>query len=545
MDASTPCAASSLPASASGALPFDGVDPRRRARGVLIATIVFLILICIALLSLNALLASRTRESEIRQADVATTNLTRAMSEQTNAMVSEIEHILDSFVYELEREDVTQDALLRLQPLLVTQTANVKQLKDIFIYGSDGQLASGSQPIIEGAAAASEWSFFSFHRDSPSERLRIGTPLMMPAAGPWVIPLTRRFNDAEGHFAGVVLATIEVDHVLRFMQRFDIGQKGAAGIFLDSGELLARRPYAERDLGKSFAGTVLHEEMGKHRSGRTTMVSPIDRVLRRISFEQVADQPLKISVALSQEELLAEWRHATNSQTAIVLALCLLTGAGGWFLLRAIHHRGKVEAYLFDARNELRQANARLEHIAQHDGLTGLPNRRFFDDFLQMAITQSVRTRQPVALVMIDVDYFKRYNDRYGHPAGDRCLRAVADALKSAACRPTDLITRYGGEEFAAILPATDLAGATTVAETMRQAVMDLGIEHSDSPACSRVTVSLGISVRSLQDSALNASKLLHDADFALYRAKSEGRNRVSVLAADDEPNLIGMTGGA
>jgi diguanylate cyclase (GGDEF)-like protein len=269
-----------------------------------------------------------------------------------------------------------------------------------------------------------------------------------------------------------------------------------------------------------------------------TMRSPVDQVMRRISYEHVEDQPLKVTVALSEEELLTEWRHATYSQTAIVLALCVLTAIGGSFLLRAIRHRGRVEAYLFEARDGLHRANGRLEHLAQHDALTELPNRRCFDDYLHRTIAQSLRSRQPVALVMVDVDHFKRYNDRYGHPAGDRCLRAVADALRTTVSRPTDLVARYGGEEFVVILPATDLAGATTVAECIRQAVLDLGLEHLDN-FTKRVTVSLGISIQCAEKSALNASKLLQDADLALYRAKNSGRNRVHIYSADIDPHTV------
>ena len=180
---------------------------------------------------------------------------------------------------------------------------------------------------------------------------------------------------------------------------------------------------------------------------------------------------------------------------------------------------------LHQLQTELEEKNRQLQLLSSLDGLTGIPNRRQFDEMLGIEWNRMARERLPLSLVILDVDHFKLYNDRYGHLAGDSCLRRVATALAGLLRRPADMVARYGGEEFAAILPGTGLEGAKVVAESMRQAVASLGIDHQDSPVHSVVTVSLGLSaVVPLPGCA--PSDLLQAADHGLYQAKQEGRDR-------------------
>lgn len=180
---------------------------------------------------------------------------------------------------------------------------------------------------------------------------------------------------------------------------------------------------------------------------------------------------------------------------------------------------------LHQLQSELEEKNRQLQLLSSLDGLTGIPNRRQFDEMLGIEWNRMARERLPLSLVILDVDHFKLYNDRYGHLAGDSCLRRVATALAGLLRRPADMVARYGGEEFAAILPGTGLEGAKVVAESMRQAVANLGIEHQDSPVQSVVTVSLGLSaVVPLPGCA--PADLLQAADQGLYQAKQEGRDR-------------------
>ena len=179
------------------------------------------------------------------------------------------------------------------------------------------------------------------------------------------------------------------------------------------------------------------------------------------------------------------------------------------------------------ARERLLKAHAdRMSDLVHIDALTGLGNRRFFDESMAAEVRAASRTGAYLGLVMLDIDRFKQFNDLYGHPAGDRCLQAVADVLKAVCRRPRDLVARYGGEEMAVILPDTDSVGAISIAKEILQKLRDLGIAHANNLDQSVVTASAGVyAARPTADVSVTA--LIQRADVALYAAKSDGRNRV------------------
>lgn len=175
----------------------------------------------------------------------------------------------------------------------------------------------------------------------------------------------------------------------------------------------------------------------------------------------------------------------------------------------------------------LKQQADLLESLALIDALTLIPNRRRFNEALETEWKHAIRDETPISLVMIDIDYFKHYNDHYGHGAGDICLLKVATTLANCLVRPGDLIARYGGEEFVAILPDTNQSGALQVAERFRDHIEKLGLDHESSGVNSVITISVGVSTQ-LKIPEYFLPRMLNDAaDHALYRAKHEGRNRV------------------
>lgn len=174
---------------------------------------------------------------------------------------------------------------------------------------------------------------------------------------------------------------------------------------------------------------------------------------------------------------------------------------------------------------ELKKSNAELKEISTVDGLTGIPNRRFFDEQFERELLEAKRRNEPLSVVMIDIDYFKKYNDFYGHQKGDDALRIVAQALKDSLHRPNDLVARYGGEEFVLILPNTDDTGSKIMAEIVRDKVEKLEIQHVQSETSDFVTLSLGVATLSSKEETVES--LLKTADSNLYNAKKCGRNRV------------------
>lgn len=183
---------------------------------------------------------------------------------------------------------------------------------------------------------------------------------------------------------------------------------------------------------------------------------------------------------------------------------------------------------------KLLAVNNELERLSFVDGLTGVANRRYFDEFSRREWDRAVRERTPFSLVMIDIDYFKAYNDIYGHQAGDTCLQQVAGKLRELIKRPSDLVARYGGEEFIVVLPNTDLTGATSLAENFRASVESLHINHSGSSISEFVTISLGIAAAN-PERAFTLNALIGLADNALYKAKQSGRNKVVALAINND----------
>jgi len=192
--------------------------------------------------------------------------------------------------------------------------------------------------------------------------------------------------------------------------------------------------------------------------------------------------------------------------------------------------RKSRERELLRLARQLEEANRRLERLSSLDPLTGLANRRALDGFLEMEWRRARRDREPLSVVLIDVDQFKAYNDAYGHPAGDSALRRVAEVLSDATHRPGDMVARYGGEEFAVVLSQTGEGGAHVVAESLRARVESLAIPHRASDAAPVVTISLGVATIVPTDGPAEA--LLASADGALYTAKREGRNLVRHAAS-------------
>lgn len=190
-------------------------------------------------------------------------------------------------------------------------------------------------------------------------------------------------------------------------------------------------------------------------------------------------------------------------------------------------HRDRLAGLVAEQTTELRAANQRLEELTRIDPLTGLANRRQFDELKEIEFRRAQRLGHPMTVLMCDVDYFKRYNDAYGHAQGDRCLQQVAEALKDNFARAGELVARIGGEEFAVLLPGTDAAHARTAAGRLRRRLAALAIPHSDSPAAAQVTLSIGLA--QFDPATMDHfDQLLHQADQALYRAKSQGRDRLA-----------------
>jgi len=242
--------------------------------------------------------------------------------------------------------------------------------------------------------------------------------------------------------------------------------------------------------------------------------------LKKSAYEQLINT---LNIAVQEYQLENEVqisRLQRVEQSVLALTLLILLGEA-LFIFRPLFTRIKKDTL------QLEEQNIELQRLTMLDGLTRIANRRRFDLHLDSELKRAQRLQSPLALVMLDIDNFKKYNDTYGHQGGDECLKAVAACLEQTINRPSDLAARFGGEEFALILPDTPLDGAITIAEKVRQAVEELRIPHRTSQVSPWVTVSGGLAVL-LPDETATPQLLISQADAALYESKNNGRNRIS-----------------
>jgi len=262
---------------------------------------------------------------------------------------------------------------------------------------------------------------------------------------------------------------------------------------------------------------------------RDGLASPFKTALKNALSHKL---PIVLSNALHRSPLplysLPLTRHAQNRMQQSITITPIINN-GNHFCLVQI-----TDASISLKRERvLKSHSERLSKEATTDGLTGAYNRRFFDERFAAEFGRAQRQNIPLTLIMLDVDFFKNYNDCYGHPAGDKVLVSIVAAIKLQLHRPTDVVVRYGGEEFAVILPDSDANGGGSIAEKLRVAVSDLNIPHGKSTIADHITISVGITTYQ-PDTACNAACFLETVDSALYSAKHGGRNCVKYCITPD-----------
>ncbi|MGK5008606.1 sensor domain-containing diguanylate cyclase [Janthinobacterium sp. MDB2-8] len=514
-----------------------GLPPRLPGAGfrgfsLLPLAISFVVLVCLSLLAIQLWMTLRAREVQLSEAARESANLAQAVAQHASDTIKEADTVLVGLVERVEIGGVSDLELARIHKLLVTRVAELPQLHGLFIYAKDGSWLVNSQKTLLNNLNNSDRDYFKYHQTHAGRGPYVGPPLRSKSTGDWIVTVSRRINMPDGSFGGVVLATINMNYFRLFYERFSIGEKGAIFIANGAGILLLRRPFDESLLGRDISQfPVFHDYLPKSPVGTAVIRSGVDGVMRINSYRRIEEYPLVVSAALSQDEVLASWWFDTVIQNMVGGVLVLLIAFIGYRVVRQIDLRVKSEAGLLEARNELELINETLARLANQDGLTGLANRRHFDQSLSAEFSRAQREESALGLVMIDVDFFKQYNDIYGHVAGDECLRKIGKVMAYSMRRPGDLAARYGGEEMVVLLPGTDLVGTLAVAEGLRDAVQSMVIAHTGNPL-GVVTVSIGVAAFVPVHLKNQAVELVELADKALYKAKASGRNQVCYESA-------------
>ncbi|MHC1999195.1 sensor domain-containing diguanylate cyclase [Methylobacterium sp. CM6241] len=363
---------------------------------------------------------------------------------------------------------------------------------------------AGAVPPRKGSYADRE--YFQAQRLRADRGLYIGKPIVSRLTGEPMLPFSRRVSKPDGSFGGVVLGSLKLTYFTRLFDQIGLGREGAINLYLRDGTRVMRYPYEAADIGVNIAGAPTFMRFASARNGSFVDISVRDGVERYYTFTQVGDLPLILNVALSTREVEAEWRAKALGIGTVVLILCGLTVALSLLFGRELRSRTQMQA--------------ELARLSETDTLTGLANRRRFDEAFSRACAQVARSGKPLSLLMIDADHFKRFNDRYGHTVGDEVLKGLARCLAASVHRPSDLVCRVGGEEFVLLLPDTDTAGALRVAEAVHTQIATLAVEAAGiGPG--GITVSIGSAT-----GTADARSLYARADAALYEAKAGGRNQ-------------------
>lgn len=477
---------------------------------------------CGLLVALAAWLIWSSRHTQIQQTEVATSNVARMVGAQVETAMKATTMALANVVERVEHDGADAAAMKRLQAHLVVLTKTTPELHGIFVYAADGRwLASSLTGTPRGDN--SDRAYFEHHRTHAGRDIYVGHPVRSRSTGVWVLPISRRIDHPDGSFAGVALVTLKVNFFERIYDELDVGETGTVLLALQDGTVVYRRPFDDKLIGTNLAGGAVFQAIRDNAVGSDFLVARIDNIERLYSYRRVDDFAFVIAVGQTKEELLGPWKRFSILIGAAVLLIAAVFALFARKLIRQFSIRDRLDQKLRAYSQDLRRDNLGLQELAHTDTLTQLANRRRFDDVLAHELARAARGNTPLALILMDVDYFKKFNDHYGHPAGDACLQEMGRLLARQVNRNGDLAARYGGEEFAIILPHTDLAGATAVAERIRVEILALQMPHQESPL-GVVSASLGVAALA---SPMEARDLVAHADRQLYEAKRRGRNRV------------------
>jgi diguanylate cyclase (GGDEF)-like protein len=491
-------------------------------------TLAFMLLVISTFTAVEGWRAWRDYLQAYTTAQDSVSNLTRATAQHAEDAIRQVDILTGELRERVEGDGLSNMNIPRIHALLREQAEVMPQLHGLFVYGPEGQWVVTDKSQVPETANNADRDYFIYHRTHADRKILIGRVVSSRSTNEPIIPVSRRLNNPDGTFAGVLLGTIKVSYFVDHYGAFKIDDRGALVLALRDGTILVRRPFDPAVIGQSLAESeIFKRHLPVSNEGIVEVKAVVDGTYRLYGYRALDRYPLVVEAGLSRQSFVGPWL-ADLVKTGLVL-LVLIAGLSGFGVLVLQQLRRRVQA-----EKEIRLAHQTVSDMALTDGLTGIGNRRRLDLTLPQEISRARRQGSSLALIMLDVDYFKRYNDTYGHAAGDECLRKVAEAIQYAVKRPADLVVRYGGEEFTALLPDTDGAGACIVAEQILEAIRDLHVEHSNHPL-GIVTASVGVTLTTPATDGTTPEGIIKAADAMLYVAKHSGRNRL-IYRGDPAP---------
>jgi diguanylate cyclase (GGDEF)-like protein len=468
----------------------------------------------VAILAIVSWLLSRELGTANEAAVRSATNVVQLIDADVQRNAELYDTSLQGLIAAWRRPDLMMISPELRQLVLFDRATAAPYKGDLVLLDSTGRIVADSTSAKPRLDDFSDRPGFQEHRQNHSLALRVDGPFLSR----WgfrdlCISFSRRLPSDNGEFIGVASASMRLSYFDHLFRTLDIGPASTVNLLSADGVLLARQPDDNNRtfVGQNFSMRPNFKRILKEVNGSFAAVSELDGATRLYTFSRVGDLPLIVVVAQSRDDVYAVWKRNALLVASATGFLCLGILWLSWLLGRQLRLRQNAER--------------ELANLAATDGLTGLANRRRLDEILKQEWARSMRSGRPLALLMIDVDHFKAFNDRHGHHGGDVALRKVAQTLAASVRRPSDLAARYGGEEFMLVLPETDQAGACVIADRLRLAIEALPpFAHDTGP----ITVSIGVAAHLPVTHDL-PEPLFHAADRALYRAKKNGRNRVEV----------------
>ena len=489
--------------------------------------------VAVGMVALGAIVLLDARQDAWRQSEQAADNLAIALERDIARNIQVYDLSLQGAIEALHLPGINEISPDLRQAAIFDRAVNAEYLGSLLVLDAVGTVVADSTAVQPHSMSFADRDYFRVHQEQAMTGLYVSHPFRSRLrGGDPSIAISRRLPDVEGRFAGVVVGTMRLAYFQSLFERLDLGANGAVVLLRTDGQVIARRPFRDSDIGRDLSATDGFRHYSAADAGRFVGTSSLDGIRRAYTFRHIGSLPLVLSVAVSLDELYAAWWRKAWGIGLILVVLCAATVALCILFRREMLRRLATEA-------DLVEAAGRLSVMAATDGLTGLANRRAFDAALAGAWQTAAENGTPLALLMIDADRFKGYNDRYGHPAGDLVLQRIAGCIQVNTRCPGDFGARYGGEEFAALLPGAGLQSAVGIAERLRSTVADLGIPHDASPN-GQITVSIGVAVAHPRRGT-GADQLLRQADEALYEAKRAGRDRVRFAGHLLVPALDGL----
>ncbi len=325
------------------------------------------------------------------------------------------------------------------QLILFDRAATARDMGVMIVIDERGDIVADLDAFPPRKGNYADREYFQVHKARAGLGLYVGRPIVSRLTGERMLPFSRRISKSDGTFGGVVLGSVKLSYFTHLFRQIDLGRDGAINLYLDDGTRIMRHPFNEADIGVNIANSSVFRGFLSEHAGSFVRTSVRDGVQRHYTFTRIGSLPLILNVALSTDEIEAEWRAKAIVIGSAVLVLCGLTVVLSLLFGRELRRREVMEA--------------ELERLSQTDALTGLPNRRAFDEAGSHAWEQGRCDNAPLSLLIVDADHFKRFNDRYGHQVGDEVLKGLARCLSASVHRPHDLVCRVGERSFVSSFP--------------------------------------------------------------------------------------------